>query len=580
MTAPGPCRVPSRQRGAIGVLGAVVMLLVVLCIALALDTGRLYMEQRNLQRIADLAALEVASQADEGIAAMSDTDLTSLSVRSANVPDSVEGFLITAQGGGLCRETVELEERDPEGRRLRFAALSRGGRTRCADGTLMGRRTAVEVTASLETRASLLGGALAGAERVRLQATAVARQSPRQPLVTYRLGSRLLAVDGSGLLGLLLGNDIDVTALGYRGLANATLSVVDLIDLAADAGTADGVLEDVSLSLIDLAEISGLEALARHPSGDQEALRLGVRLFRDALEGFVSLGLDAVRLGELADIDPSRPDEALQAEVGLLHLLETMAFVGNGRFIDLEHLGLDLGILGGVELALQVIEPPQIAIGPTGCERGEPPCDGRWATQATTAQLALGAHMQIGVPLVSGLDVLVGIRGGAARGGIDDLRLIKADDASYELSAGAYHQPLGVDLAVGLSLLSGSGIDSLVGWMGTADPEPWEGTRMQAVDARQIWPSADPYSFEARGAGDVTQALLDEANTLSVTVELLGGSVTLPADQLLGALEPALTQLAEEVLTPVLELLGARPGEADMRIIELAPGTGGAELVI
>ena len=50
------------QRGAAVIMTAGFMLLGVLCLALAVDTGRLYMEKRSLQRIADVIALEVASR--------------------------------------------------------------------------------------------------------------------------------------------------------------------------------------------------------------------------------------------------------------------------------------------------------------------------------------------------------------------------------------------------------------------------------------------------------------------------------------------------------------------------------------
>ncbi|MBI8390848.1 protein TadG, partial [Pseudomonas aeruginosa] len=53
---------PARQRGAIGILAATILLLALICLLLVVDTGRLYLEQRNLQRVADVAALESASQ--------------------------------------------------------------------------------------------------------------------------------------------------------------------------------------------------------------------------------------------------------------------------------------------------------------------------------------------------------------------------------------------------------------------------------------------------------------------------------------------------------------------------------------
>jgi len=51
-----------QQRGSVMIMTVGFMLLGVLCLALVIDTGRLYMEKRDLQRIADVAALEAASR--------------------------------------------------------------------------------------------------------------------------------------------------------------------------------------------------------------------------------------------------------------------------------------------------------------------------------------------------------------------------------------------------------------------------------------------------------------------------------------------------------------------------------------
>ena len=67
-----PSYIPAlQQRGAVMIMAAGFMLLGVLCLALVVDTGRLYLNKRNLQRVIDVAALEVASrggQCDDGSA--------------------------------------------------------------------------------------------------------------------------------------------------------------------------------------------------------------------------------------------------------------------------------------------------------------------------------------------------------------------------------------------------------------------------------------------------------------------------------------------------------------------------------
>ena len=50
-------RGPAQQRGAIGLMAAATFGLALLFALLVVDSGRLYLEQRKLQRVADTAAL-------------------------------------------------------------------------------------------------------------------------------------------------------------------------------------------------------------------------------------------------------------------------------------------------------------------------------------------------------------------------------------------------------------------------------------------------------------------------------------------------------------------------------------------
>lgn len=53
---------PARQRGAIGLIGALALGTAVLCTLVVVDSGRLYLDQRELQRVADNAALEAVAR--------------------------------------------------------------------------------------------------------------------------------------------------------------------------------------------------------------------------------------------------------------------------------------------------------------------------------------------------------------------------------------------------------------------------------------------------------------------------------------------------------------------------------------
>ncbi|NAW65934.1 pilus assembly protein TadG-related protein, partial [Photobacterium halotolerans] len=61
--SPGRFSRRSRQRGAVGIGLILLMVSMVLFLAMAVDTGRLYMEKRKLQKQADLAALSLGRSA-------------------------------------------------------------------------------------------------------------------------------------------------------------------------------------------------------------------------------------------------------------------------------------------------------------------------------------------------------------------------------------------------------------------------------------------------------------------------------------------------------------------------------------
>ena len=73
------------QRGAIGLLGVVVLLLAVLFTALVVDSGRLWMQQRQLQTVADIASIQAARQLGcDGSASLANVQQAAQQAAAAN----------------------------------------------------------------------------------------------------------------------------------------------------------------------------------------------------------------------------------------------------------------------------------------------------------------------------------------------------------------------------------------------------------------------------------------------------------------------------------------------------------------
>nr|WP_282103427.1 pilus assembly protein TadG-related protein [Halomonas getboli] len=545
-------------------LGVIVMLLVVLCIALALDTGRLYMEKRNLQRVADLIALSVVSSC-RYLDACDESDREQYALEAAQDNDYA-----------LELDNASAQERDNlipgqiriEGERYSFDENSAV-------------HDAVKVELSHQVPTSLvanLAALMPGSDidpETSLRASAVARQ--RNGTVTFSVGSGLLKADESGLLKMLLGNDAIVDALSYEGLINVSLSIANLIDLAASAGSKDGLLQDVELEL-DKVDVAGLEAVSCADGSCDADTVASLQIFKDAMDGFLELGLEAVKVGDLLAVDSTTPAEALQAEVGLQSLLHTMVLMGNGQFLDVDNFKVNVGALTNVELLLDVIESPRIAVGQAGCLDGaEGNCQGEWITEARTVQLRVGIAGSVRVPLVADVNLKVGLWSAGARAGIEQVK--GAEDDGYELTVSAYNQPVDIRLGLDVNTLSGIRISS-ASWSGS-DLDTWLGMHEMSWKGSVMNPDPGVVDFSNDGeksigfSGDA-ESLSDQlANALSREIpSKVVGILLKPVNSLLSDVVAAM------VLNPLLGALGVQVGMADVRIIDVEPSRGGGELVL
>ena len=365
-----------RQQGAFAIMTAFTLLVLVIFLVLVLDSGRLYMEQRKLQKIADTAALGALLLLPDGNCS-TDQQLT------------LDNAIDNAQKNGFTRnnkrklthQCVDVKQHDG----LRIAE------TNLASGR------AVEVTVTHEVPSSLILqiGSVFNSdlpEEVILQATAVAARD--EPVAVFSVASQLLKLNDNKLLGRLLetvGLDPSLlTLLDQHGVANvsvtpsgllAALGVgvgVDLKALTPD-GVANALIDTdlLGLSLADAA-IKAIEesAVAVNP----ELLGTLKLLGDEPLLGDLDLKLllfgtpDSRGILSLITANENDPvGAALDAAINLGDLLSTAILVGakeQGRALsigsphDKEDSALQL--LRTVTVELGIVEPPSIGIGPVG----------------------------------------------------------------------------------------------------------------------------------------------------------------------------------------------------------------------
>lgn len=351
-------RYRARQRGAAVVMTAGFMMLAALCLALVVDTGRLYLEKRKLQRVADMSALEAAGR--QGC--VPGHSATALAAQAAER----NGFAVR-EGSTL---TVTCG----------FLELLNGERRFVADA---GESQAIRVVAARDVPASLIAGGLMGGS-VRLAATAVALRM--EPVAVFKVGSKLLNTNGAAPLMSLLklvGLNLDgTTVASYDGLAGVKITPAGLLKALGLPVSADIEVGDLNrllaINQVSLGDI--LDATVKLAGQDQ---LLGVNLtLLTAIKA--GLGIDDLKIqlgtdpavnglrGLFANIEAASGigGSALDVGVNALDLITAAIGIGtsqNGVALDVGTAGVSgLNILTGLQVSARVVEPQSIGIGGVG----------------------------------------------------------------------------------------------------------------------------------------------------------------------------------------------------------------------
>ncbi|PJI49029.1 MAG: hypothetical protein CTR55_06570 [Pseudomonas sp.] len=562
-----------RQRGAIGVMAAVTLLLALICLALVIDTGRLYYEQRKLQRVADMAALETATQS--GMCAASNSDPRGYALSSA----ASNGF-VPATSSDLVATLGSISFDDEYGKDS-HRVFTPGGDLQDSVEVRVSRSVPSSLVLNV---ASVFGDFPATTQ---LGARAVAR---RTAMAGISAGTTLASLDSSqspllnNLLNALLGSNLSLNAAGYRGLANANVSLLGLSDnlRAAGVDVAAGSVESLLGAQATLAQLLGATVDAVDPS---QVLDLDTTLLRNQL---IKTGVQSatVTLGSILSVvaPESVQDEALQGKVNALDLITALAMVANKQHAVALNAGVNLGGLVSAKINLWIIEPPQIAFGYPG--KGS---NGQWRTQVRTAALRANVAGAVELPLVLRIDLGLALDVAQGTAALDTIACagvgkpvsveVQALPGIARLQLGTYASPQtgGTLTPIKVSVLSG-----------VADVEVGANAVVGGADSTTLKYKVTPPSglpSEVEGASSqLSQSLANALNTLGstlvVTTKVAGIPVPLGwlVADVLKLLTPAISALGTVVLDPLLRLLGVGLGTIDVRLIDLQ--TGGAELLI
>lgn len=510
------------ERGAVVPMVAIMLTVILVSAAFAVDLGKQRVVRQDMQALADVVALDMArhirGRTVQAIEADPDWDAT--------LAQSI------ARNGSTLGDTPDVEvvlgRVDPDTRA--FTALT---------GTA--EPNGVRVTAGSAIDFAFVPGS-GGATRTAVAAT--------EPLACFRMGSFALALDsGNGaLLNALVGDALNLSALSYDGLADAEVS---LLGLATQLGAASAD-EVVSLPKIGLGPFLLATATVLEREGGSTA---DVTLLRTIAATVPALA--PVSLADLVSLAPGA-DSAMTAGLNVLDLVATSAFVANGaNALAIPGLQSNLGLTGtGLRNELRVIQKPQVGCGQVD-EATARTSQVFLDLQGTLASLppilgtSVSATMALDLEVAPAVGTLKDVSCGTFAPGSPDTMRVDVTDGlvSVVLTVNVTLRVLGIPVAGGPITVS------------TAPPAA-------PGQANMTFPNEGSYTTKyTTGSGDIglTGAVVNTSGFVLLGILPLGATLNgLLNGVLSGVVNPLVSSLNSLVLNPVLNLLGANVSGADV----------------
>lgn len=536
----------ANRRGGVAIMAAAGGALLCALAALAVDVGSVALHARKVQGAADLAALSAVRDLDAAERAAQAT------VR-ANLDDAAQ--VRVAVGAYSPDRGLAVH--------MRFAAAPPGQAPGAAQ---------VEVTHPARL---FFGRMILRRDSIPVTRSATAALEPRgSPLAAFSIGSRLARLDGgaaNALIGALAGGSVNLSVMDYEALLDADVDLLTWLDALATELDLEAANYDALLAT-EVETGRALTVLERLLDGRSRSVVAAIARATDGA---------TLKVGELVGVSGG-VGRNIQATVSALSLATAMLEVAGGeRQVRLD-LAVDAG-LAASETWLAIGERPNNAPWMTVTDKAAPvirTAQARLYIRARTAR-ALSGLARVELPVVIELAasearlselecrparrVTVDARPGLARAWIGAVDPARLDD---------FKTPLAPRRA---TLLSVAGLVTI-----TARAE------IEAADTR--W---TPLTFTGadidgeavrtvRTSEAVSGVVSSLLRRLDVDVDVIGlglglGGLTRALGELLEPLGPALDGL----VNPVLEQLGLKIGEADIRVHGLScPDDGGLRPVL
>ncbi len=523
----------------------------VAALGMSLDLGRLYFLHRDLQLVADMAALDAARSAGGCLGQVDDPHGAAAGEAAASVQRNGTSLAYLTAGA------VEIGRQETVGGVRGFVSDDSPG----AD--------AVRVTLRRPLPNKLIP--LFSSNQGGVMTTSAA--ATLRPIVSLDVASSLAEVNpdviNAALGGMLGNNSLALSTLSYGGLFNASVSLGDLA-AAANAGGVDDFLDTQTTApgLLDvIATAVGLDGNA------------AVRATLDAISGGSDTSRTVVPRQVLGVPAGATADDAL---VNVGALVSALAQAANGDNALELAVPVDLPGIARSKITLRLLELARPAIGPATTD-----AEGQPQTFANTAQGLLQAEITFGQEGVPRSPISVSLY----------LQLADASAAVTDLHCAQRGRPQAVVAVQAHSGVGGIGIGSFDIRAETPPTFPLPATPI--VDLSQI---GVPVRLVASAHGEIhggEEASLqfegpfpsppqtigtDPASAIAAAVSEASESISFDIDPVIQLspeqdlakalaentvrplLDMALRRLNEQLLAPLADVLGASAGTARIQV--------------
>jgi len=527
------CQLPAsacHQRGAIGIAGILILLMAVLLTALVVDSGRLWMQQRQLQLVADMASIHASRH-------------LGCNVTLQNVIQMAQLAAVNNGFGGQLSD-------NPNQVLLGRLDTVAGVRHFTADGS----SEAVYVRATEEVTRSLIAGGLMGGTMT-LRAEAVSMSNPS--LAAFTAGSFTASLDTeqsellNGLLTAMLGAPVNLDVLSYRGIAETKITLKDMLVVSGQVGT----LEELLNNDMQIADVMTLlaNAASQNATADIQAIA--------AMQTIANLVVSnaTINLGEMLTV--TTPDTNAAATIGLnaLSLITTAAMIANGANAVNLPLAVNVPSITSINAQLIIIEPPQIAVGPSAGT-------GDICTEVRTAQIRARVGVLLNIPLLARIDLALNTEVAQGTAG---LRTIQQSDSEtlveIEATPGIAALTLTNNAGTGPARIS-TLLNIPIADIGLDLPvQPAASQMLEYPVPHPVENHLPQMQSVSSPLGASLENALGQSNALNITV-LSVLNLGLVNTVVSTIVSPLLAEIGRVLLDPLLDLLGIRVGGLDVTL--------------